>query len=298
MLKFFVRLILISVLLLIGVLTYQFFTGSEITPVKLIAEKTMSFFEKEKNKVLLSKNIEKIKITKDFDKTDLKLKEEDKAKEDKEVKEVKVKEIKENKIIITTPLARVSTKEKIYIAKKANLNYEEAFPLYETSVYEPYREELDSVAPNIPDTDSVMVSEGGSTPVEKILGTVSSPVRNLDYELNKVEILPNGDVKVFWMIHNTSRKNIRITSDLKNQLSPTKLHVVDFKYDKRFTVKYDNFIPRANCMLAEIIPAKGRVFCSALVGPQFRNMPGVLDNRVAVYLPGRYRTPLKVFIDI
>lgn len=149
---------------------------------------------------------------------------------------------------------------------------------------------------NYSNSGRVTVVEQGSTPAEPVIGTMSSPFSGIEYELNEVIPLESGDIKVVWKVHNLTDRSIPLRGMMKELLKATRLAVVDFQYDRRFSVKYDNFLPLANCLLSDRIMPRGRINCSAIVGNQYENLPGLEGKRVSVYFPGMPRTPLKVFL--
>jgi|GEM_PF-5057835 len=142
------------------------------------------------------------------------------------------------------------------------------------------------------------VVEPGSTAAEYVIASVTSPEKYLQYHLNSVQPVANSkDLKVAWQIQNNLAQEVKLSKELRKKLNPRQLSVVDFSSDQRFTLKYDDYLPKTNCLLSGNIPMYGRLNCSAIVGPQFSELPGLQGQRVAVYLPGK-KKPIKLFMDI
>jgi len=134
---------------------------------------------------------------------------------------------------------------------------------------------------------------------KNVIATVSSPVKNINYELNA--IVPSSftkEIKVYWTLYNTGTKPIIFSKRQKNLLHPSKLYVVDFESNRRFSLLYDRNIAHSNCLIDTSIRPGGRINCSAVVGPQFNNIQGLRDNRISIYLPGKKKNPIKIFLDI
>ncbi|MDX1917878.1 MAG: hypothetical protein SFT81_01865 [Candidatus Caenarcaniphilales bacterium] len=141
-----------------------------------------------------------------------------------------------------------------------------------------------------------VISEMGSSPAEYIIATLNSPISELNYELNSLNIMPGGDLQIRWKIHNLTGRKIYLSREMRKILSPTKLRAADYHTQYAFPIRYQAQIPVANCVLAEYIPPFGRVECAAVVGPQFAGQAGLSSSLVQVYLPGT-KNGIRVFLN-
>ncbi len=147
---------------------------------------------------------------------------------------------------------------------------------------------------------NVVVNEPGSTPAEYIMATIPSPADGIVYELNRIapDICDEGrSLRVYWKVKNETASEIPLTASVKKQLSPTKLRIVDFKNNRRFSIRYDRDLPIANCNLAPSIKPYGRVECSALIGPIYETNDALNDPKVLVFMPG-VKEGVRIFLNV
>jgi hypothetical protein len=131
------------------------------------------------------------------------------------------------------------------------------------------------------------VTEGGSSPAAYTIATVQGPIKDIVYELNSVAVSPDGsEAKVFWKVKNNSPHAIQLNGALRAAMSAERTKIIDFFTQKSFPVKWNRQIPAANCLMANQIPAYGRIDCSALVGPVLERNSVIESDVLLVKLPG------------